>query len=120
MLKFDEQDFLSRYRGINKFITEETEYYKTFLKLLENDELLANIKFSNDEMEIPPIKTFITYERNHGNGLFEKKMEPIAKRGLGACFGYLYRFIYQGYEPEQTWVNDKETGIVTASFFKKK
>lgn len=120
MIKFDEQDFLSRYRGMSKFVTEEAVYYKAFLKLLENDELLANIKFSNDELEIPPIKTFITYERNRGNSIFEKEMTPVAKRGLGACFGYLYRFIYQGYEPEQTWVNDDKTSIKTASYFIKK
>lgn len=119
MLKFDEKDFIAKYRGIGPFLTDEARYYKAFLKLTENDALLASIKFCNDELKIPPIKTFILYERNHGNTVFDKKMSAIAKRGLGACFGYLYRFVYQEYEPEQSWFNDEKTGIVTASFFKK-
>ena len=120
MPKFDAQDFLKRYRGTETFVTEEKKYYNAFLKLLENEALLQNIKFSNDELHIPPIRTFITYERNHGSVLFDERMSSVAKRGLGACFGYLYRFMYGGYESEQTWYNDEKTGIKTASYFIKK
>lgn len=121
MRKFDEQNFLKTYRGTETFITEEKKYYDAFLKLLENEALLQHIKFSNDELHIPPIRTFIAYERNHGSALFDEKMSSVAKRGLGACFGYLYRFMYDNekYESEQTWFNDEKTGIKTASFFKK-
>lgn len=119
MRKFDEQDFLKTYRGTETFVTEEKKYYNAFLKLLEDEALLQNIKFSNDELRIPPIRTFITYERNHGSALFEEKMSSVAKRGLGACFGYLYRFMYGGYESEQSWFNDEKTGIKTASYFKR-
>ena len=65
-----------------------------------------------------PLKTFILYERDYlKKPVFDKKMTPVQKRGIGACFGYLYRFIYDGYESEQSWFNDEKTGIKTASFF---
>ena len=121
MVEFNEQEFLRIYRGTETFVTNESNYYKLFLELLQDDALLEKIKFANDVMKIPPIRTFITYERDYlRKDTFSEKMTPIAKRGLGACFGYLYKFIYGGYESEQTWFNDEQTGIKTASYFKKK
>ena len=121
MKEFNEQDFLRTYRGTESFVTNESKYYKLFLELLQDDELLEKIKFANDVLGIPPIKTFILYEREYlKKDIFNEKMSPVAKRGLGACFGYLYKFIYGGYESEQTWFNDEPTGIKTASYFIKK
>ena len=88
---------------------------------MQDDELLEKIKFANDVLGVPPIKTFILYEREYlKKDIFNEKMSSVAKRGLGACFGYLYKFIYGGYESEQTWFNDKDTSIKTASYFKKR
>ena len=121
MFEFNEQEFLRIYRGTESFVTIESKYYKLFLELLQDDDLLEKIKFANDVLGTPPIKTFIIYEREYLNkDVFNEKMSPIAKRGLGACFGYLYKFIYGGYESEQSWFNDPKTGIKTASYFIKK
>ncbi len=121
MIEFNEQDFLKTYRGTETFITNEIKYYKLFLELLQDDGLLGKIKFCNDVLSVPPIKTFIFYKREYRHeDIFNEKMSPIAKRGLGACFGYLYKFIYKGYESEQSWFNDEKTGIKTASYFIKK
>ena len=118
MIEFNEQDFLRTYRGTESFVTNESKYYKLFLELLKDEKLLEKIKFANDVLGIPPIKTFIIYEREYlKKDIFYEKMSSIAKRGLGACFGYLYKFIYKGYESEQTWFNDEKTGIKTASYF---
>ena len=121
MITFNEQDFLKIYRGTESFVTNEGKYYKAFLALLNDSDLLEKIKFANDVLHIPPIRTFVMYQREYlGRDLFDEKMSPVAKRGLGACFGYLYKFIYKGYESEQTWFNDEKTGIKTASYFRKK
>ena len=121
MIEFNEHDFLRTYRGTESFVTNEGKYYKLFLELLQNDELLEKIKFANDVLGVPPLKTFILYEREYlKKDIFNEKMSSVAKRGLGACFGYLYKFIYGGYESEQTWFNDEKTGIKTASYFIKK
>ena len=128
MIEFNEQEFLKIYRGTEKFVTNESRYYNLFLDLLKDEALLDKIKFANDVLEIPPIKTFILYERDYlQKDIFNEEMSPIAKRGLGACFGYLYKFIYGGYEAESSWFNDcdnetptKKTTIKTASYFIKK
>lgn len=118
MIEINEQNFLKTYRGTETFITNEGKYYKLFLELLQDDELLEKIRFANDVLGVPPIKTFIIYKREYlHEDIFNEKMSPVAKRGLGACFGYLYKFIYGGYESEQSWFNDEKTGIKTASFF---
>ena len=120
-MDWNEQDFLKKYKGTETFVTAEQEYYNLFLNLLRNEQLLAHIRFANDTLQIPPLKSFVLYERDFlKKDVFVGKMSAVAKRGLGACFGYLYKFIYGGYESEQCWFNDKQTGIVTARYFKKK
>ncbi len=118
MKDFNLQDFLDKYHGTEKFLTEGVVYYNLFLDLLQNDDILEKIKFANDVLQIPPIKTFIHYHRDYlKNNVFNEKMSSAIKQGFGACFGYLYRFMYGGYEPKQSWVNDEKTGIKTASRF---
>lgn len=121
MIEFNEQDFLRTYRGTETFITNEGRYYKLFLDLLKDEELLEKIRYANDVLRVPPLKSFILYERDYlKKDVFNEKMSSVAKRGIGACFGYLYKFIYKGYDSEQSWFNDEKTQIKTASFFIKK
>ena len=121
-MNWNEEDFLKTYKGSEKFVTDEgREYYLLFLELLKNEELLSHIKFANDVLKESPLKTYILYERDYlKKDIFNKKMTPVQKRGIGACFGYLFKFIYGGYESEQSWFNDNQTGIKTASYFIKK
>lgn len=120
-MNWNEENFLKTYKGSETFVTTEREYYALFLNLLKDEDLLARIRFANDVLCIPPLKTFVLYERDYlKNDVFNREMSAIAKRGLGACFGYLYKFIYGGYESEQSWFNDEKTTIKTASCFKKK
>ena len=117
-MEFNEQLFLEKYRGMESFLSEGRNYFDDFLLLLENKQLLNNIKFANDVLGIPPLYTFIHYERDFlSKDKFKQEMPKCVKQGLGACFGFLYRYIYKDYEPVQCWINDKETGIKTASKF---
>lgn len=119
-MDWNEDDFLRTYKGTWTFVTEEKQYYDLFLELLKDEELLGHIRFANDTLGVPPLKTFVLYERDVlCKDVFKTKMSQTAKRGLGACFGYLYQFIYRGYEAESCWFNDALTGIKTASCFKK-
>jgi len=111
-MNFDLEKFKKTYRGTEVFC--ETKYFKKFQELLKNKDLLDKIRFINDYLKIPPVKVFITYYRD----FFNEEMKSAEKQGLGACFGYLYRFVYGGYEAEQTWVGDSITTIKTASYFK--
>ena len=122
MITFDEEFFLRTYRGSEKFLTEGKIYYDAFLELLKDEDLLEKIRFANDVHKIPPLKSYILYLRDVcGRDIFNEKIKDAKiKQGIGACFGYLYKFIYGGYESVQAWVNDEKTGIVTASYFTKK
>jgi hypothetical protein len=112
--KFNQAEFNRIYKGTLPFC--ETKYFDKFLELLEDEKALEHIKFANDILEIPPVKSMINLYRD----FFSEEMTSQEKQGLGACFGYLYRFIYEGYVAEQVWVGDKEfTGIKTASVFRK-
>ena len=122
MIVFDEADFLRAYRGSEKFLTEGKVYYDGFLELLKDEVLLDKIRFANDVHKIPPLKSYILYMRDFcGKDVFRTKMSPREKQGLGACFGYLYKFIYGGYDSVQGWFKDPDfTSITTASYFVKR
>jgi hypothetical protein len=113
------------YRGTREFC--DGVYFAKFMELLGDEDLLNKIKFANDILQVPPVKSMIEYYRDFFNGQVKKepsgKMRPQDKQGLGACFGYLYRVIYnENYTPEQAWVGDVKdggTGIKTASYFVK-
>ena len=118
---WNEENFLKTYKGTESFINGERETYSLFLELLKDEELLAHIRFANDALHIPPLKSFVLYERDVlKKDVFCAKMSSAAKRGLGACFGYLYKFIYGGYESRPCWFNDAPTGIKTASYFERR
>ena len=121
MITFNEQDFLKTYRGTETFVTKDSQYYTPFLELLKDEALLEKIRFANDVLKVPPLKSFILYHRDYlKDEIFNGKLEPRTKRGLGACFGYLYKFIYGGYEAEQVWFDDKQyTKLKSASYFKR-
>lgn len=113
--QFDIAEFNRIYKGTLPFC--DTKYFVKFSELLDDEKALENIKFANDVLSIPPVKSMISLYHD----FFTEKMLPQEKQGLGACFGYLYRFIYGGYTAEQVWVGDvKVTGIKTASVFRKK
>ena len=119
-MRWNEEEFLRVYKGSATFVTEENRYYRLLLELLKDEVLLSHIRFANDTLSVPPLKSFILYERDVlKKDVFREEMSRNAKRGLGACFGYLYKVIYGGYEAEQGWVNDDETGVKTASFYVK-
>ena len=120
-MDWNEDDFVKTYRGTGTFVNEEGGYYTLFRELLKDETLLGHIRFANDVLKIPPLRTFVLYTRDVlKKDVFRTPMTTTEKRGLGACFGYLYKFIYGGYESEPCWFNDAETGIKTASYFKKR
>jgi hypothetical protein len=123
--RFDIEDFCVRYRGTREFC--DSVYFYQFLKFLEDELLVEKVKFANDVLDVPPVQTFIKIYRDFFTEQLKKeplgKMRASDKQGLGACFGYLYRFIYnENYQPVQAWVGDVKpggTGIKTASYFMK-
>lgn len=116
-MNFDVNDFVVKYKGSKWFL--DSKLFAEFLNDINNEELLSNIKFANDYLDIPPILSYVRYRKDIYNSVVDRK-DKIA---LGACFGYLYQFgRYAGeyYEAKSVWVGDKVTQIKTASFFPKK
>lgn len=115
--KFIIEDFIFAYKGTTNFC--DTPYFKTFYDSLDDEELYAHIIFNNDVLCIPPILTFVKYRQSMGDELFNKPMSKTDKRCLGACFGYLFKFILKYKNPVSVWVGEKKTEIKNASYFVK-
>lgn len=111
---FDTEKFNAKYKGTRKFC-ETSGYYPLFLSSLQNEKLYEHILFCNDILHLPPILVFVKYYAEY----FNREMTDNEKRGLGACFGYLFQysgaFHYKSAKP--VWVGDRTTGIKNASYF---
>ena len=110
---FDVEEFLAVYKGKRSFVYE-SEYFSVFLKSLQEDvALFEHIRFCNDVLKLPPVYVFVKYHKD----IFFREMTVNEKRGLGACFGYLFQNVL-GYEKAVlTWVGEKTTNIKNASYF---
>ena len=112
---FNVEDFLTTYKGKRSFV-DESEYFTLFLKSLQKDEkLFEYIRFCNDTLQLPPVYVFVRYHKD----AFNREMTTNEKRGLGACFGYLFQNVYGYKSAVSTWVGEKTTKIKNASYFEK-
>ncbi len=115
MLKsFSIEEFNKTYKGTKKFC-QESEYFDVFLKFYngELNKYLDNIIFCNDVLQIPPIYTFVKiYKEN-----FKKCLNAYEKKSLGACFGYMFKYILGYKKSISKWVGDEITNIKNASYF---
>ena len=113
---FNTEAFNKKYKGTRKF-SESSKYYQLFLRSLHDEKLYEHIVFCNDVLQIPPIYVFVKYYADECAGV----MSDSDKRGLGACFGYLFQFTeYYAYKTaKHVWVGDARTGIKNASYFVK-
>lgn len=107
-----QEDFFSRYKGKTSF-ARESKYYRFFLDSLDDRDLYDKIIFCNDVLQLPPIYVFVRYRKD----LFTEKMSANEKRGLGACFGYLFQYMLGYKEAKSVWVGEKITDIKNASYF---
>ena len=113
--RFIIRNFNTVYKGTTGFC--HTAYFNAFYDSLDDEELYAHIVFNNDVMNIPPILTFVKYRQSIGDALFDMPMSNTDKRCLGACFGYLFRFILGYARPVSVWVGERKTNIKNASRF---
>ncbi len=116
--KFIIEKFINKYKGTTNFL--DTEYFSAFYNSLDDEKLYSHVIFNNDVLQIPPILTFVKYRQSIGDELFCKPMSKNDKRCLGACFGYLFKFVL-GYDPhpKSVWVGERTTDIKNASYFVK-
>lgn len=110
---FDETNFRKKYRVYGGFF--ESEYYFTFLKDIQNNELMGHLRFCNDVLRYPPVAAYVQYRKD----LYCRILERWEKLALGACFGYLFQFSEEyGYKKAvSAWVGLSLTGIKNASYF---
>lgn len=107
-----QSDFLSKYKGKTSFVNE-SKYYKYFVESLDDKKLYEHIFFCNDVLHLPPIYVFVKFYKD----FFTEEMTANEKRGLGACFGFLFQVMLGYKDAKSVWVGEKTTGIKNASYF---
>lgn len=116
-MQFDVIAFHKTYRG-TKWFSETSRYYTEFLQDIQNKKLMSHLRFCNDILQIPPVYAYVRYRKD----LYITPLEKKEKLALGACFGFLFQYgeyaaHYGPNSAHSIWVNDKVTGIKSASYF---
>lgn len=114
MVNFDRAEFIKMYKVKEDFL--ESKYFLAFTRMLEDEELLRNIRFANDYLEIAPVECWFQIDKKLFN---EKITDNKLKQYIGACFGYLYRFVYGNYEVVRCNVRKNVSGISKSAYFEK-
>lgn len=114
------EGYLKLYSGFSNFIGSEE--WKLCVDFIQKDHLLKSVKFANDYLGIPPVKSFVRYHREFLTK-DHRKINAQTKRGIGAFWGYVFRSLLSNgnekYVSSNVWVGETEFGLKTASIFLK-
>lgn len=96
-------------------------YWDLCLEAVLDKELLSHIIFCNDVFSIPPIKTFLTVNRDNLILITEKpnaELDVYVKRSIGAFWGMVFKIVLGYQEQKSVSVSMYDYFIVkTASCF---
>jgi hypothetical protein len=88
---------------------------------LSDRDLLISVIFCNDVFGIPPVKTFLTYYRDELvriTGDERARLDVFVKRGIGAFWGMVFKFILRYAEQKSVSVSMNDYFMVkTASAY---
>jgi hypothetical protein len=112
-----DSNFTKYYKAFSSFIKEPGIIRDKCFEAIGDPELLSHFIFANDYLKVPPAVSFVAY---YGEDIppFIKGQDDYLKKGLGAFWGYVFRYILLYDNAESTWVvpmNNKN--IKTASIF---
>jgi hypothetical protein len=118
-----ERGFAEKYAHFKEFQQndEYRPYWDKCIESVKDRDLLVSIIFCNDVFAIPPVKTFLTCYRDDfialtGDG--RARLDTFAKRGIGAFWGMVFKFVLGYAASEQKSVSMNEYFMVkTASVY---
>jgi hypothetical protein len=101
-----EQNFAEAYNHFKELQQkpEYSGYWEKCMECLADRDLLMNIIFCNDVFGIPPVKTFLTVYREDYirlTGDERAVLTPFVKRGIGAFWGMVFKFVL-GYTEQRS------------------
>jgi len=88
-------NFARKYRRFAGFI-DSGDLWDRVIKTINDTELMRNIKFCNDIMQIPPIKVFVMAQ-----GPTLPKLSNSEKQSVGAVFGFIFKDVF-GYTKQMS------------------
>jgi len=115
--------FVGAYPHFKEF-QERDDYRGYWSKCVESvmdRDFLVCVIFCNDMFAIPPVKTFLTYYREDCIALTgdkQARLDTFVKRGIGAFWGMVFKFVFGYTEQKSVSVSMNEYFMVkTASVY---
>jgi len=106
-----EKQFSSKYRRFSGFVNGGVLWDKC-MEAINDPQLMTHIKFCNDVMRIPPVKTFLMAKH-----LLNANLTTTDRQALGAVWGFIFKNVWK--YSSQKRVSCRICGIQTASLFGK-
>ena len=91
-------DFTEKYSHFKEFQHNPMyqPYWNKCIESIKDSDFLKCVIFCNDVFSIPPVKTFLTYYRDDFiqlTGDKSAKLDTFVKRGIGAFWGMVFKFV---------------------------
>lgn len=102
-------NFARKYRRFAGFV-DSGYLWDLIITTINDAELMRNIKFCNDVMQIPPVKVFVLAQR-----ATLPELSNSDKQSIGAVFGFIFKDVF-GYKNQES-ISCVVNTIKTASRF---
>lgn len=115
--------FTGRYPHFKEFQhnPEYRAYWDICMESIADKDFLLCVIFCNDELDVPPVKTFLTHylkDFQRITGDEEAKLDRVVKQAIGAFWGMVFKFVLHYDIRESVSVSmNKYYMVKTASLF---
>ncbi len=99
-------EFPIKYRRFAGF-PDSGPIWDEVIALMQDGEALSHIKFCNDVMKIPPMRTHLMVSAYRGGAAAARALGTEEKQALGAVYGFLFKEVlgYTGQESVSCVIN---------------
>ncbi|MFW6016690.1 MAG: hypothetical protein ACOCRK_09655 [bacterium] len=104
--------FDKTYRPFTDFMNKKNDLWRKCMDMVSNPKLMNHIIFINDNLQIPPVKVFLSLPENQN---IIEDLSDHEKRFIGAFWGYIFKNVFGYNEQKSVGINDKR--IKTATYF---
>lgn len=94
------EEFPYQYRRFGGII-DSGYVWEEFRTILGDKELLSHIRFCNDVMKVPPVRTHLMIAASRGWDTMKHDLQSQEKQSLGALYGFLFKEI-MGYTQQES------------------
>lgn len=103
-------DFTHAYKPFSNF-KNSGPLWDACIDYVNNSDLMNGMIFSNDILQIPPVKVFIAINKQFNN------LSDYEKKALGAFWGFVFKFVFNYRNQRSVSIINNTNNIKSATYY---